>query len=198
MADDLRETTDAFGACTDYMGSYLNQPETRAALHVGEHPWIQKDGGQPGNPVSDFLMRDQIEDTHDSTLQLLVENYQVLFYAGSYDGSSCNQLGIARLLRNLAWSGSANFSKASSRVSRLTSVRQGAVGRLPHTRADLTCSTNSHRGQPKSVLTHCFSSSCAPPTRSASGRCTARLPASCRVQANSRGSFSSTRGTLCR
>ena len=78
---DVRAPSDTFSALTKTMSGWLNLPATRAALHVGERRWTQMDGGQPGNPVSDALWRDQIDDTADETLRLLLENYRTLFCA---------------------------------------------------------------------------------------------------------------------
>ena len=35
-----------------------------------------------------------------------------LFYAGNYDGSSCNALGVGRTLEGVKWKGATNFNKA--------------------------------------------------------------------------------------
>lgn len=124
---DVREPTDKFGAVTDYMTKYLNQPEVRAALHVGETVWQQADGGQPGNLVSDNLWRDQIDDLPEGMLGLLFDHYRVLFYAGQYDGSMCNQLGVSRTIDTVRWAGSATYANSSVCTWKVGGVPAGVL-----------------------------------------------------------------------
>ena len=62
---------------------------------------------------SQHLWRDQIVDTPDEILTLLFDNYRVLMYAGDFDGSMCNQLGVYRTLRSVPWGHSDSFNAAS-------------------------------------------------------------------------------------
>jgi vitellogenic carboxypeptidase-like protein len=97
-----------------YLSTYLNHPDVRRALNVGDRRWAQADGGAPGNLVSDNLWEGQIADLPDGMLtQLLDEVPRVLFYAGNMDGSMCNSLGYTRVVNSLKWSGSHAFFNAT-------------------------------------------------------------------------------------
>ena len=41
-----------------------------------------------------------------------MEHYDVLLYAGNFDGSSCNHLGVAAVADGIVWSGAAAFAAA--------------------------------------------------------------------------------------
>ena len=42
----------------------------------------------------------------------LFESYDVLLYAGNFDGSSCNHLGVARVIGATNWSAASEFAGA--------------------------------------------------------------------------------------
>ncbi|OQS02124.1 serine carboxypeptidase-like family S10 [Thraustotheca clavata] len=129
---DIRQEGNAFNALTSVLSEYFNMPETRAALNVpqGTH-WTSIDGSSYGTnpnapPIARHLLHDELRDVPNSILEDLLNNYQVLFYAGNMDGSSCNHLGIARVIDQLEW----NEAKAYHNAIRLPWKVNGKVAGL--------------------------------------------------------------------
>jgi len=94
---------------------WINQPEVKVSLNVGNRPWRQSDGQGPssiGKPVPEHLKGDEMLPIPDDVLQDLYENYRVLLFSGEHDGSSCNALGTKRMLEDLDWVGKAAFAAA--------------------------------------------------------------------------------------
>ncbi|OQR92985.1 serine carboxypeptidase-like family S10 [Achlya hypogyna] len=116
---DIRQEGNAFDALTATLSTYFNMPETRAALHVPAGTlWTSIDGSSFGNnpkapPIARHLLADEMRDVANAVLETLLDAYDVLFYAGNMDGSSCNHLGVARVIDQLAWSGADAYHKAT-------------------------------------------------------------------------------------
>merc|ERR1719231_886060 len=96
------------------MGSWLNKPETRAALHiVGDHPWVQAD---EKGPVADALIDDFVTDQSLHVLSELLDapgkNYEVVMYNGVRDGSLCNHVGNLASLNAIPWAGQLRFRES--------------------------------------------------------------------------------------
>ncbi|KDO31957.1 hypothetical protein SPRG_03172 [Saprolegnia parasitica CBS 223.65] len=115
---DIRQEGNAFTALTTTLSSYFNTDDVRAALHVPlGTPWTSIDGSSYGAspnapPIARHLLHDEMQDVPDDVLETLLNAYHVLFYAGNMDGSSCNHLGVARVLDALHWDGAASYHKA--------------------------------------------------------------------------------------
>merc|ERR1712146_558533 len=108
---------------------YFNRADVRKAINVYPHGWIQLDGGMPGNIPGELLWRPQIDDIADGMLETLITNYDALFYAGNMDLSSCNPLGLNRVLHSLKWDGGDEFKNASRCVWRLDGKSIGITQR---------------------------------------------------------------------
>ncbi|EQC31140.1 hypothetical protein SDRG_11324 [Saprolegnia diclina VS20] len=115
---DIRQEGNAFTALTTTLSSYFNTDDVRAALHVPPGtPWTSIDGSSFGAnpsapPIARHLLNDEMRDVPDDVLETLLNAYHVLFYAGNMDGSSCNHLGVARVLDALHWDGAASYHSA--------------------------------------------------------------------------------------
>jgi len=110
---DVRLDGNAFDTVTTTMGRWLNSPEVKAALHVGNSTWISGDGTAKLNAVSTPLRFDLIRSVSDEVLNTLLTNYRVLFYNGNMDVSCCNHLGVARVLDALHWAGAKEYRNAN-------------------------------------------------------------------------------------
>jgi carboxypeptidase C (cathepsin A) len=100
---------------TASLGHYLNSPETRAALHVGEHTWTQAD---EEGPVADNLKPDFVTDQVMGVIESLLDagkGYRVVTYNGVRDGSLCNHLGNLLSMKALKWSGQDGFQLAETK-----------------------------------------------------------------------------------
>ena len=125
---DLRAKSDVFTELTAVMTDWINHPDVRKALNVGERMWRQSDGQGPssvGKPVPEHLKGDEMLDIPDTILQDLYENFRVLLFSGQHDGSSCNFLGTQRMLAELDWVGKAAFEAAEQAP---WSVKGGVAG----------------------------------------------------------------------
>lgn len=122
-------TTDKFAAVNGYMTSYFNRVDVRKALHVYPHGWIQLDGGMPGNIPGELLWKPQIDDIPEGMLETLITTYDALFYAGNMDLSSCNPMGVSRVLQSLKWDGAGEFNNASRCVWNLDGKGVGVTQR---------------------------------------------------------------------
>mmetsp|Transcript_71885 Transcript_71885/g.158986 ORF Transcript_71885/g.158986 Transcript_71885/m.158986 type:complete len:451 (+) Transcript_71885:65-1417(+) len=104
---------------TAAMGRFLNNPSTRAALHVGNHTWGQAD---ESGPVSDALVKDFVTSQGLSILSSLIDagkGYRVVTYNGVRDGSVCNHVGNALAMDQMKWSGQAAFREVQTKPWRL-------------------------------------------------------------------------------
>jgi len=114
---DARQTVDPLeGVLGDgaYAVQYFRSAAVRAALNVGDHLFDNLDADMPGNLVSDNLRRPQIEDLPEGMLPRLIKHYRVLLYAGNFDITWCNHLGLERSIDNLQWEGAAAWHNATS------------------------------------------------------------------------------------
>merc|ERR1712176_308155 len=111
--------THGFTDLNGVMMSYLNRPDVMKALNAFPHKWVQFDGGMPGNIVGDLLWQSQIDDLPAGMLESLIVNYKALFYAGNMDLSSCNPLGVSRVLNGLQFPGANEFQQAPKCVWRV-------------------------------------------------------------------------------
>ena len=70
--------------------------------------------------MSDALWEPQISDLPDEMLATLFNEYKVLMYAGQYDGSSCNALGVAQSVDVVAnegkWADASKYTVAWNSV----------------------------------------------------------------------------------
>lgn len=103
-----------FDDLTVAMGNWLNSADTRKALHVGEHTWVQHD---ESGPVAVALIDDFVTDQSLKVLGALLEakKYRVVNYNGVRDGSLCNHVGNLKALNDLSWSGQLRFREAANR-----------------------------------------------------------------------------------
>eukprot|EP00930_Biecheleria_cincta_P046636 TRINITY_DN32184_c0_g1_i1.p1 TRINITY_DN32184_c0_g1~~TRINITY_DN32184_c0_g1_i1.p1 ORF type:complete len:456 (-),score=75.62 TRINITY_DN32184_c0_g1_i1:98-1465(-) len=101
-----------FDDLTAAMSKWLNSAETRAALHVGKHTWVQAD---EKGPVSDALIDDFVTDQSLHVLAALLDahkSYKVVMYNGVRDGSLCNHVGNLRAINDIPWTGQLRFRHA--------------------------------------------------------------------------------------
>ncbi|CAE7187002.1 AMT1-1 [Symbiodinium microadriaticum] len=99
---------------TDLLGRYLNSPETRAALHVGNRTWRQAD---EVGPVAEGLILDFETPQGMRVIESLLDagkGYRVVTYNGVRDGSVCNHLGNLLSMKALKWYGSGPFNAATT------------------------------------------------------------------------------------
>lgn len=100
-----------------YTVHYFRSKAVRVALNVdvdSHHEFVNLDDTTPGNMVSDNLWRPQIEDLPEGMLPRLIKNYHVLVYAGNFDLTWCNHLGLERSFNNLQWEGAAAWRNATT------------------------------------------------------------------------------------
>jgi carboxypeptidase C (cathepsin A) len=112
---DVREPSDIFTELTAVTTAWINQPDVKAALNVGDRPWRQSDGQGPssiGKPVPEHLKGDEMQDIPDAVIIDLIENYKFMFYSGQMDGSSCNFLGTQRMIAALEWDGKESYENS--------------------------------------------------------------------------------------
>eukprot|EP00928_Gymnodinium_smaydae_P089587 TRINITY_DN73529_c0_g1_i1.p1 TRINITY_DN73529_c0_g1~~TRINITY_DN73529_c0_g1_i1.p1 ORF type:complete len:473 (+),score=68.68 TRINITY_DN73529_c0_g1_i1:54-1421(+) len=98
-----------FDDLTAAMGKWLNSPETRAALHVGSHIWVQAD---EKGPVADALIDDFVTDQSIQVLASLLDatkRYEIVMYNGVRDGSLCNHVGNLLAMNDIPWAGQLRF-----------------------------------------------------------------------------------------
>ena len=100
---------------TSTLQRYFDDPEVKAALHVGNHSWVASDGTSSPNPVSEALAADVFIDIRPKLAEVL-SYYPITFYNGVYDGSCCNHLGTDRVLQGLQWSGAQQYATAKQSV----------------------------------------------------------------------------------
>jgi len=99
---------------TDLLGRYLNSPETRSALHVGNRTWRQAD---EVGPVAEGLILDFETPQGMRVIESLLDagkGYRVVTYNGVRDGSVCNHLGNLLSMKALKWYGSGPFNAAAT------------------------------------------------------------------------------------
>lgn len=103
-----------FDDLTDAMGDWLNSDATRAALHVGNHTWVQSD---ETGPVADALVADFVTDQSLNVLADLLNTgkYRIVNYNGVRDGSLCNHVGNALALDAMPWHGQLQFREAAKK-----------------------------------------------------------------------------------
>lgn len=94
--------------------------------------WKSIDGSSYGTSANapslvKHLVGDEILDVPNQILKDLIENYRFMFYAGNMDGSSCNNLGITRVIDRLVWSGSDAFQSSTRKVWTVNGDVQGLV-----------------------------------------------------------------------
>lgn len=94
-------------AITDSMGTYLNSPKVKVALHVGNATWVNAD---ETGPVAEALRADFTIPSATVVEKLLGLGKQVTMYNGVRDGSVCNHIGNLRALLALQWDGTAEFA----------------------------------------------------------------------------------------
>lgn len=115
---DIRKPGNPFADLTSVLARYFNSDDVRRALHVPlETPWLSTDGASfgisPDAPaIARHLLADEMLDVPINTFRDLLDNYKFLFYAGNMDGSSCNNLGVGRMIDRLAWTGTVDYRAA--------------------------------------------------------------------------------------
>jgi carboxypeptidase C (cathepsin A) len=119
---DIRKSEDEFGDLTKILSEYFNNDDVRRALnvHIGT-PWTSVDGSAFGvsnaaPPLARHLLADEMLDVPIDVFRDLLDNYKFLFYAGNMDGSSCNNLGIGRMIDRLAWTGTVDYRNAQRKT----------------------------------------------------------------------------------
>ncbi|ETW07810.1 hypothetical protein H310_02239 [Aphanomyces invadans] len=116
---DIRQQGNAFTALTLTLSKYFNLPETREALNIPPNTlWTSIDGSSYGDDptapaIARHLLNDEMVDVSDEILETLMNKYHVLYYAGNMDGSSCNHLGMSRVVDQLKWNGAEEFHRAT-------------------------------------------------------------------------------------
>jgi carboxypeptidase C (cathepsin A) len=102
-----------FNDLTTEMGNWLNSNASRAALHVGDHTWVQAD---EVGPVADALIKDFVTPQSLTVLANLLETdrYHIVSYNGVRDGSLCNHVGNGQALDAMQWSGQLRFREAAN------------------------------------------------------------------------------------
>lgn len=101
-----------FDDLTSAMSKWLNSDETRAALHVGNHTWVQAD---EKGPVADALIDDFVTDQSLHVLAALLDapkRFKVVMYNGVRDGSLCNSVGNLQAINDIPWAGQLQFRHA--------------------------------------------------------------------------------------
>lgn len=118
---DIRKAGNPFDELTTVLSNYFNSDVVRSALNVPlGTPWISNDGSSFGisanaPAIARHLLADEMLDVPIDTFRDLLDNYKFLFYAGNMDGSSCNNLGVGRMIDRLAWTGTADYRAAQRR-----------------------------------------------------------------------------------
>lgn len=103
------------------LSDYFNNDAVRRALNVpAGTPWVSTDGSSygvsPDAPaIARHLLADEMLDVSIDTFRDLLDHYKFLFYAGNMDGSSCNNLGVGRMIDRLAWTGTVDYRAAARR-----------------------------------------------------------------------------------
>ncbi|KAF0700245.1 Aste57867_9200 [Aphanomyces stellatus] len=116
---DIRQQGNAFNELTKSLSEYFNLPETRHALNIPPNtPWTSIDGSSYGADlaapaIARHLLNDEMVEVPNAMLETLLDHYHVLFYAGNMDGSSCNHLGISRVVDQLKWTGADAYHAAA-------------------------------------------------------------------------------------
>jgi len=88
------------------MGTYLNHPDVKAALHAGNSTWVNAD---EVGPVAVALAPDFTIPSYPVIEKLLALGKEVFLYNGVRDGSVCNHIGNLRALLALEWPGKEEF-----------------------------------------------------------------------------------------
>ncbi|CAJ1429751.1 unnamed protein product [Effrenium voratum] len=97
---------------TDQLSKYLNSPETKKALHVGNRTWGQSD---ETGPVAEALFADFCTDQGMRMIEALLEGgFKVVTYNGVRDGSVCNHVGNLNSMEALQWTGAHAFRAAGT------------------------------------------------------------------------------------
>lgn len=133
---DVRQKGNPFNVLTQTLSEYFNSDPVREALHVGHGTkWTSIDGSSYGAspnspPLARHLLQDEMLDVPNEIFKDLIENYKFMFYAGNMDGSSCNNLGIARMIDRLVWNRSEEYHLSPRRVWKLNNQTVGLVRQL--------------------------------------------------------------------
>lgn len=105
------EDADEFDVICTTIGSYLNRPDTKQALHATSSTWQNAD---ETGPVAKALQADFVRPSAVVIAQLLDMGMEVFLYNGVRDGSVCNHLGNLKALLGLPWEGADDFEKSKN------------------------------------------------------------------------------------
>mmetsp|Transcript_54121 Transcript_54121/g.121624 ORF Transcript_54121/g.121624 Transcript_54121/m.121624 type:complete len:443 (+) Transcript_54121:89-1417(+) len=101
-----------FDVITRVLGDYLNRPDVKTALHVGEDvTWYCAD---ETGPVARNIRNDSNVPSAPVLASLLEKGRQVFLYNGLRDGSSCNHIGNLKSILAMDWKGADEFRAAQS------------------------------------------------------------------------------------
>jgi len=104
------EDPHAFDSLTADLSDFLNDPSTRAALHVAGSIWSQAD---ETGPVADGLALDFVSPSDYLVENLLGAGYRAVLYNGIRDGSACGHLGMIEAVTNMKWADAEQFKRTS-------------------------------------------------------------------------------------
>jgi carboxypeptidase C (cathepsin A) len=105
--DNWTYSSDPMQAVLNVMPNYLNQPQMKKLLSVGDHTWTFL-----SSTASNALNADE----QQSVLHLLpdlIHNYKLMLYVGNLD-LNCNVEGIQNYLPHMGWKGYPEYYKTTS------------------------------------------------------------------------------------
>jgi len=112
---DLRVYYDIVGDIDTRLSNYLNSADVKSALHTTGAHWTDSN-----EHVYDALSEEIVSSVLPKLEILLDRNYRVILYNGQMDGTACNHVSNANILRNIQWSGRDQFSNTPPKLWRLS------------------------------------------------------------------------------
>lgn len=130
-----------------YYPDYIQSPQSRRAIHVGNMPFHGKE------TVQHYLMNDIFGSSSTDQLAALMDDYKVLLYYGQLD-LAITYTGAEELIQNLIWKYAEEYKVAERKIWRLDDDVAGYVKSVQNFTVALVRNAGHlvPHGQPKAAL----------------------------------------------